>query len=123
MKTIDDLKALLPELKKMVLKNPEIGSTFYGRCEDDYDEEWADNYVSYEEDGWCIEISFKCIGDWSGDSGDYWTPPSYDLRRAWGEVTELSAYHCDENTDEETEFSEDELSGIWNELDKVLESI
>lgn len=123
MKTIDDLKALLPELKKRVLDNPEIGSTFYGRCEDDYDEDWADNYVCYDEDGWCIEISYKCIGDWACDSGDYWTPPSSDLKRAWGEVTELTASHYDDDTDEETEFTEDELNEIWNEIDQVLSSL
>ena len=123
MKTIDDLKTLLPELKKRVLDNPEIGSILYGSCEDDYDEYWADNYVCYDEDGWCIEISYKCIGDWDGDPGDYWTAPSSDLRRAWGEVIEITASHYDEDTDEETEFSDDDLNELWSALDEVLKNI
>lgn len=123
MKTASDLNNLIPQLTDLVLDNPEIGECYYGRCEDDYDETLADNYVCYEEDGWCIEISFKCCGEWDNDPGDYWTPPSSGLRRAWGEVTEITAYHYDEETDEETEFSNDDLNELWNALDKALEKL
>lgn len=124
MKTIADLNALIPTICDLVKNNNhEIGSTWYGRCEDDYECNYESNCVCYEEDGWLIEISYKCAGDWDEDPGDYWTPPSCDLRRAWGEVIEITAYHCDEETEEETEFSEDDLSELWKAVDKVLENI
>lgn len=124
MKTIADLNALIPTLCDLVENNNhEIGSTWYGRYEEDYECNYESNYVCYEEDGWLIEISYKCAGDWDEDPGDYWTPSSRDLRRAWGEVTEITATHYDEETDEETEFCDDELNELWNAVDKVLETI
>ena len=126
MKTIDDLKALFPTLIELVANNDhEIGESYmeqdedgWGRCND-----YTDNYVSYEEDGWCIEISYQCCGDWDIDNGDYWTPPSCDLRKAWGEVTEITDYHYDDETGDESEFSDDDLKDLYKELDKVLEDI
>ncbi len=126
MKTIEDLKNLFPTLIDLVASNDhEIGESYFeqdedgwGRCSD-----YEDNYVCYEEDGWLIEISYRCCGEFDNDPGDYWTPPCCDLIRGWGEVTEITAYHYDEETDEETEFSDDDLQELWKELDKVLENI
>jgi len=103
----------------------EIGESYYeqdedgwGRCDDS-----ITNYFCYEEDGWLIEVTYECCGEWDNDPGDYWTPPSCDLRKAWGEVTEITASHYDEDTDEETEFSDDDVKELWSSLDKVLEDI
>ena len=59
----------------------------------------------------------------SQDPGDYWTPPSSDLRKAWGEVTEILVSHYDDDTDEESEFEEDDLKDLWSAIDKELEDI
>lgn len=125
MKTIADLNALIPQLITLVLDDPEIGESYYepdedgcGRCDNS-----ANNCAYYDEDGWSIEISFACCGEWDNDPGDYWTPPTRDLLKAWGEVTGISAYHYDEDTDEETEFSDEDVKELWSALDKALESI
>lgn len=126
MKTIADLNALIPTIVDLIRNNDhEIGDSYieqdedgWGRCEDP-----ATNYLCYEKDGWLIEIYYDCCGEWDNDSGDYWTPPSSDLRRAWGEVTEITATHYDEDTDGETEFNEVDLKELWTALDNTLEKI
>lgn len=126
MKTKADLDALIPTLVDLLTsQDHEIGDSYYEQDEDGWGvcHESATNYFCYEEDGWLIEVTYECCGEWDNDPGDYWTPPSSDLRRAWGEVTEISAYHYDEETDEETEFSEDDLNELWSALDKELEDI
>lgn len=118
MKTIQDLNALIPQLIDLVLEEPEIGGDGFG-C---YSDPKA-NSVRYAEDGWDIEICYECTGDWDNDPGDYMTPPSSKLRDAWGEVTEIGAYHYDEATDEETEFSESDMKEVRMSLDKALQNI
>lgn len=126
MKTKADIDALIPTLVELLrINDHEIGESYYeqdedgwGRCDDS-----TTNYFCYEEDGWLIEITYECCGEWSNDPGDYWTPPSCDLRRAWGEVTEINAYHYDDDTDEESEFEDNDLNDLWNALDKELENI
>lgn len=107
MKTVNDLNDLIPELIRRVLDNPELG-----------DSKPETNWASYEENGWCIEICYECRGVWEHDFGDY-----RNVVEAWGEVTEISASHCDEDTGEETEFSGDNLNELWSALDKSLEKI
>lgn len=53
MKTISDINALAPRLIALMLDNPEIGERFQDGS--GYDETTADNYVSYDDDGWCVE--------------------------------------------------------------------
>ena len=126
MKTIDDLKALIPTIVEQFSKNDhEIGESYFeqdedgwGRCDDS-----ITNYFCYEEDGWLIEVTYECCGEWDNDPGDYWTPPSCDLRRAWGEVTEITATHYDEDIDEESEFSEEDVNKLWIALDEELKDI
>lgn len=126
MKTISDLNSLIPTIVEQ-LKNDDhnIGKSYFeqdedgwGRCDDS-----TTNYFCYEEDGWLIEVSYECCGEWDYDPGDYWTPSSCNLRRAWGEVTEITATHYDEDTDEETEFNEVDLKELWTALDNTLEKI
>lgn len=126
MKTIADLNALIPTLVELIRNNDyEIGESYYeqdedgwGRCDDS-----TTNYLCYEEDGWLIEVTYECCGEWDNDHGDYWTPPSCDLRRAWGEVTEITATHYDEDIDEESEFSEEDVNKLWIALDEELKDI
>nr|DAF09571.1 MAG TPA: hypothetical protein [Caudoviricetes sp.] len=126
MKSKSDLNALIPTLVEQFLKKGhEIGESYFEHDEDDWGrcEDSTTNYFCYEEDGWFIEVTYECCGEWDNDPGDYWTPPSSDLIRAWGEVKEISASHYDEDTDEESEFSEDDLCELWEELNKSLEHI
>jgi hypothetical protein len=126
MKSKFNLNALIPTLVEQLSNSDhEVGESYYDQDEDGwgicYDN--FTNYFCYEEDGWLIEVTYECCGEWDNDPGDYWTPPSSNLRRAWGEVTEITATHYDEDADEETEFSEDDLKEFWIALDKALEKI
>lgn len=126
MKTLEDLKKLFPIIVEEIRDSDhEIGESYPDQDEDGWYtcHDYEDNYYSYEEDGWLIEVSYRCTGNWDNDPGDYWTPPSSDLRSAWGEVTEITATHYDEDTDEESEFSKDDLSELWNAIDEVLKDI
>ena len=126
MKTIEDLNALIPSIiDEFRGQDHEIGESYFEQDEDGWGrcENKASNYFCYEKDGWLIEVSYDCCGDWDCDPGDYWTPPSYDLLKAWGEVTGITAYHYDEDTDEETEFSKDDLNELWSALDEELKDI
>lgn len=126
MKTIADLNALIPTIVDLIRNNDhEIGESYYEQDEDGWGrcDESTSNYVCYEKDGWLIEIYYDCCGEWDNDPGDYWTPPSSDLRRAWGEVTEITATHYDEDTDEESEFSEEDVKILWCALDEELKDI
>ena len=126
MKTIADLNALIPTLVELLRNNDhEIGDSYIEQDEDGWGrcDEPASNYLCYEEDGWLIEVTYECCGEWDNDPGDYWTPPSCDLRRAWGEVTEITATHYDEDIDEESEFSEEDVNKLWIALDEELKDI
>lgn len=126
MKTIADLNALIPTLCELIeINNHEIGSSYYQQDEDGWGRysEYDDNYIIYEEDGWCIEIYYKCCGEWNNDPGDYYCPPSRELLRAWGEVTEIIASHYNEETEEETEFIDNDLNELWTAIDNSLENI
>lgn len=126
MKTIEDLKALIPTIVNLFKDNHhEIGESYYeqdedgwGRCED-----CTTNYFIYDEDGWLIEVTYECCGEWYNDPGDYWNPPCYDLIRGWGEVTEITASHYDEETGDKTEFGVDDLDELWKLLDEELKDI
>lgn len=126
MKTLENLKNLIPTIVEQISgADHEIGESYFeqgedgwGRCND-----YTTNYFTYEEDGWLIEVEYRCCGEWDNDPGDYWTPPSCDLRKAWGEVTEITASHYDEDTEEETEFEDKDLNELWNAIDEALKDI
>lgn len=120
MKTINDLNAYLPQIKSMMRVNAEIGEMFYGNCEDETEADWADNFICFEEDGWCVEVSYRCVGDVYDDSR--WTGAK-ELVKGWGEVTDLQVSYWDEKTDTITEFPDKDLDEIWIELDKALENL
>lgn len=123
MKTVTDLNALIPAIIDLVLDNPEIGNSYLGKKESDRDTEWAENYVCYDEDGWFIEISFKCTGEMIRYDGDYDTPPSESINNARGEVTEIIASHYDDDSGDGTVFNCDDLKDLWRSIDKALERI
>lgn len=124
MKTVKDLNELIPTIIDMVLDEPEIGSSCYEQDEDGYGgecDEPENNTICYEKDGWYIEVSFDVSGEWICDPGDYWTPPSSELKRAWGEVTDIFASYTDEVTGEEYEFTGDELAEMESRINQALE--
>lgn len=126
MKTVADLNALIPVIADKLSKhNHEIGKCVYERDEDGCarSDDPLINYFYYEEDGWSIEIVYECCGEWDYAPRDYWTPSSRTLLSAWGEISDITAIHYDEGTDEETEFNEDDLKELWTALDKTLEKI
>lgn len=119
MKTVEDLNKLTSEIIDLVREDPEIGKTHYNGI-DDIDVEWAENYAYYEEDGWEIEIHFRCTGNAIHDSGDYYTAPSDYIENARGEVLGITALHYDEDTDETTYFNDSNLKDLWNAIDQSL---
>ena len=122
MKTVTDLNRLIPVLVELLRNNDhEIGETFfedYGYCE-----ESATNCLYYEEDGWEIEIEYTCTGEWLCEGGDYWNPPCTELIRARGNVESICAYHYDEESGEDTVFSDADLKALRRALDKELADI
>lgn len=118
MKTIADLNALIPQLTKQVLENPEIGKTNEGDAISD----WEYNYICYEKDGWLIEVEYKCTGLWNYLPGDYYTPDEENCISAWGDVVNISAMHTDEKTEEETIFEDSDLKELYEALNQKLSS-
>ena len=118
--TKQDLNKLIPVLQNLILCNdPEIGGEYYEsgyRVENDY----AQNSISYEQDGWEIYVEYECCGEWYDHPGDRWTPSEHTLRKAWGEITSIDATYTDENTGEYIDFSESDLSEIWDALEESL---
>lgn len=111
MKTTKDLNDLIPTLLELVANNEhEIGE-----CDNP-----ETNYICYNKDGWCIEITYECSGKFMDDPGDYWTPPFRELLSASGKVTELSAFHFDKQTNDDSWFSDDDVKELWEALDKEL---
>lgn len=118
MKTLSDLKALIPELTSHLMSQKhEIGAWY---VDTDMDEDGdrgcivstpAVNDFAYEEDGWLIEGDYECIGKL--DSEGCISSPE-------GCFTSLSAYHYDEDTGEETTFSECDLTPVCEALDVAL---
>lgn len=126
MKTIADLNALIPTLVNHLRNNDhKIGRTFWDQSEDGWNlgEESEENFLDYDGDGWYIEINYEVTGEWDEAPGDYWTPGYCSLRKAWGNVTSISATHYDDETDEETIFSEEDLTDLYYALNKELEYI
>lgn len=126
MKTLEDLKNLFPILVDYVRENDHrIGSCYYEQDEDGWGLccDYENNYVCYEEDGWYIEISYKCAGTWCEDGDGYWTPRETYLKSASGGVEEITATHYDEETGEETEFDDDDLDELYRRINKELENL
>lgn len=121
MKTIEDLRALYPTIiDEIVNDTHEFGETYYGP---DGWEDYEDNFYTYEEDGWLIEIVYRCTGIFVNDPGDYWTPPCHDLEEGWGNVAEMSVTHYDEETGDETVFEDDDLCELNTLIDKALSNL
>ena len=114
MKTIAELNALIPELISLVHSlDPQIGKSEYDTDEDGVglNNEYASNYVVYDKNGWEIAIDFECCGKYEDG----------EVVNAWGRLTDLSACHYDEKTDEYSDFNDDDLGEIWKALELELE--
>ena len=126
MKTLEDLRTLIPVISdKISGVYHQIGESCLEHNEDGWGQsaDYSTNYFTYEDDGWYIEITYQCCGEWDDAPGDYWTPPCCELRKAWGEVTGITASHYDEDADEETEFEVQDLTELWDAIDGVLKNI
>lgn len=74
----------------------------------------------YEDHGYIIEGSGIVGGNWY-DAGDgYWTPRECYLTNGWGKVNVLTITHFDEETEEESEFSEEVIQNISERLENQL---
>lgn len=96
----------------------ECGDDGWSRCND-----YIDNIFKYENDGWYIEVEYKCCGEWLEDSGDYWTPGCVELKKAWGEVEDVWATYTDRITGDEQDFCIDDLTELLNALNESLKNI
>lgn len=86
-------------------------------------DEYEYNNFYFDEAGWDIDITYRCCGKWSEDFGDYWNPPSCEIIRAWGDVTDISASYHDEETDDDYRFYEEDLQELRSKIDEILKSI
>lgn len=116
MKSISDLNALIPTIVEQFSNiDHEVGESYYIEDEDGCGKCYSpcENGYSYDEGGWLIEVSYSCCGDWDGS----------ELESASGEITEISVIYHDDDTEEETIFSEEDSKELINALNKVLERI
>lgn len=116
MKTVTDLNNLIPVIVDQIAgQNHDIADAEI--------EQPKTNCFTYDEGGWYIEVIYNCSGDYHCESGNYWDEPSCDLISASGEVEEISASYLDEETDEEIEFSGEDLDELWSAINRALENI
>ncbi len=122
MKTIEDLQNLFPTIAELfATEDHNIGESYVD--ENGISSDYEENTFTYEEDGWLIEISYLCTGEWDRVSGGYWNPADRDLLRGWGEVTEIYASHYDEESDEDTEFSAENLTDLKTQINEILKEL
>ena len=106
---------ILDEISK---KNHAIGFSDYD------DSEYDDNYYYHEKDGWRVELAYRLCGKWCIDTGDYWTPPSTDLTKVWGDIMELTVSYDNDETGENHEFDEEELKNLRTQIyNAIIDSI
>lgn len=126
MKTANEIEALIPVLTDLLAQSPKkIGKSSWQLTEDGWQrEDYPEtNWLDYDKDGWDVEITYECTGFRELDDGDRDTPPSVEINRAWGEVTDIYASRYDEDTEETVEYSYDELRPLYAALDEVLREI
>lgn len=126
MKTASEINALIPVLVDLLVQSPKkIGKSSWQLTEDGWQREDnpETNCLDYDHGGWEIEVTYECTGFYDIDDGDRDTPPSVEINRAWGEVTDIYASRYDEDTEETVEYSYDELRPLYAALDEVLREI
>ncbi len=116
MKSLQHLQKLYSILVNLLRTNSHVFGNCYGDCA-------ALNNIWYEEGGWDIEISYTCTAEIEHDAGDYWTEEYNNVKSAYGELINLSVSHYDEETDEETEFTSNQLKELRVLLIKELENL
>lgn len=115
MKTIQDrFNELIPTIvKEFEDTDHEIGDKDNRRGFD------GSNKFIYEDDNFSVTVCYTIMGTWSYDRGDRWTPPSYDIIEAHGEVDFIEVYYKDDK-DFEIEIDEKELEKELNEYLKDM---
>lgn len=120
------LHQLAPVLTEAISSaDHEIGECYMEECEDGcfFVQDYKTNTFTYEADGWSVEVTYRCCGEYDEDPGDRWTPGATVLKRAWGNVTGLSVSHFDEVTDEERIYADSELTELRDALDVMLSEL
>ena len=107
---------LLSELRK---RNHEVG---YSDREDG--DQYENNYLFFEKDGWSVELSYSLCGKWYFSVGDHWTPSCDDISDVWGKVEELTIVYVAPDTEEETVFDNEDLVDLRSQiLETIKDSI
>lgn len=114
-KTKADLDALIPAICALMEEaTPEYGESYWYMDEDgrySQSDDYAYNGIAYEEDGWLIEVGYRCCASYD-DEGN--------TKDQWGELTDINASWYDDDTDELTEFSEEETEDLWKALEEYV---
>lgn len=113
MKTTEDLNALIPTITAKFLAEFKTGDLSNGSNK---------SGVCYEEDGWVIDVDMDIDASFSYDEMGFDVIPwSVELESLSYSVTKVSAYHYDYDTDEETEFTEEECGELLAAFDNILD--
>lgn len=127
MKTTSDLKAQLPALISYLKSQKHEIGVWYEDTDMDEDGERgciisnpAVNEFVYEEDGWLVEGEYECIGKLESEPSTMWSPGYEEIGNPEGGFTWLSAYHYDEETNEATDFTDEDVNEIWDALNVAL---
>lgn len=112
------IETITPVILEAILnRNHKIGYS-------DHDgDEYEENHLYFDNDGWYAEITYRLCGKWMIETGDYWTPPSEEPVNVWGDVEEMTVTYHDCDTDDDIEFSEDELAGLRKSINEILKEI
>lgn len=84
------------------------------------DKESYDFDFIFEDYGFSIEGHGEVGGTWYEEGDGYMTPRESYLRYGWGRLDELTITHCDEETGEETEITEEMIDKISERLQDDL---
>lgn len=122
MKTTADLNALIPIICELIANNDhEIGSKGIDRIERIEFYEPESNIVTYEEDGWLIEVLYKCTGEHHHSLASYYQPEEYYIRNIDAKLIEITASY--ENAGETIDFTEGDLKTMCEAVQKELDEI
>lgn len=75
---------------------------------------------THEAHGFLIEGAGVVGGEWREYGDGYWEPVEYALHRGWGRITELLVTQIDDETGEETEIPEEDITELRVRLEKEL---
>jgi hypothetical protein len=116
MKTIEDIKALLPEVYKMMYDTMECGRILVDEVDG------GSNSCFFEKDGWEINVYYICQGYYYYMPQTYWEPSEEGFTKAWCEVSEIEIIYHDDNEGDQV-FENEVLLEIAELIDKEMEDV